>query len=100
MISYCTIFNKFENSKLAETLWGSFENIHYSKYTWPLILLLSEPTECHIPFIKFNKIIGYKENYFLRSFFKLPDRFAKYLGDNYSNIKEFASKESTTHKNL
>ncbi|HMR92408.1 MAG TPA: hypothetical protein PKC69_08835 [Chitinophagaceae bacterium] len=94
IVSYCIILDKFESNKLAESLWGSFESVHYAKFTWPLIFILTEPILCHIPFEIFNKIIGYNDNYFLRSFFKLSDKFAYHIENNFINVNEFAKKES------
>lgn len=94
IISYSQVVGKFESPKLAESLWGSFENIYYPKFTWPLIFVLNSSIECHVPFITINKIVGYNENYFLRSFFKLSNKFAKYIEENYKNLENFITKES------
>ncbi len=94
IVSWCRVLDKFEEENVATTLWGSFVGKHYPRYTWPLIIVLNEPNHCNIPFSVFSKILGYADNYFLRSFFKLNERLNSAIEANYKNIEEFVSKES------
>ena len=98
IVSWCRILDKFEDTDIATILWGAFENAHYSRFTWPLIILLDPPTPCNISFVKFNKILGYEENYSLRSFFKLNDKFNQFIENNYGGVDQFASTESQIEK--
>lgn len=94
IVSWCRVLDKFEDTDIATILWGTFESLHYPRYTWPLIILLDKPNPCNIPFSKFNKILGYQENYFLRSFFKLNDKLKNNITKTYGDFEKFILSES------
>lgn len=93
IVSYCTILNVCDDLQLAEKLWGSFYGRN-GRETWQYLLALSPPIFCNIKFKKFNSIIGYDTNYSLRTFVKLPVKFADYIGEHYLTLDKFISAES------
>jgi hypothetical protein len=81
IISICEVNDKFQDVELSINLWGYFESSHHPSTTFSLIIMLEKPIYCNIPFKIINKILGYNENYNLRSFFQLKG-LEEYLIEN------------------
>jgi hypothetical protein len=83
-ISYCRVLKTVDNLELSEKLWEPNYIVPYRQYKYPLLILMSNPTNCKVSFEEMNKIIGYKKGYFLRSFFKL-----KNLDTHFKSFADF-----------
>lgn len=55
---------KLRSKLLAEKLWGYDDK----NQTWEYIYFLDEIKEHKIPYIEFNKVVGYKDNYIIQGF--------------------------------
>lgn len=93
-ISYSRVLHKEHNDKIAEKLWGFFSNKYYTDYSWPLLIYLTKPVSCYIPFQKVGKILDYDSKYFLRSFFELNKNLKDYINEKYKDFNDFALNES------
>lgn len=83
-ISYCKVVETMDNLELSEKLWESDFSVPYRQYKYPLLIMMSNPVFCKVSFGEMNKLFGYKEGYFLRSFFKL-----KNLDTHFKNYTDF-----------
>lgn len=70
---------KFQNRALAEQLWGTDE----AKNTWENIYLVKEVKNIHIPYEKFNAILGYNEKFVIQGFHVLDEEKSTKLNMQY-----------------
>ncbi|MDB4130793.1 hypothetical protein N9600_01405 [Flavobacteriaceae bacterium] len=76
---------KIHNKELASHLWG-YNN---KGYTWEYIYFLDEIRSHNIPYKKFNKAVGYKENYIIQGFGVLDELKSQLV------LNEFGLESST-----
>lgn len=94
IVSYSVVIDKFEHKELSDDLWGYFKNKNIPKFYWSLIIVLSQSHSCKIPFAVFKEILGFSQNYTLKSFFKLKDSFGDFLQEEGLSFEEFVAKHS------
>lgn len=94
IISICKVKDKFQDVELSINLWGYFESSHHPSTTFSLIISLDNPIYCNIPFKIINKILGYDENYNLRSFFQLKGLGEYLIENNKVDVSDFIKKNS------
>lgn len=56
---------KFRNAKLARKLWGQDDE---TEQTWEYMYALDEVQDINIPYVDFNRALGYKPNFVIQGF--------------------------------
>jgi hypothetical protein len=91
---------KVENVDLSRELWKPLRTS--AQTTWELVYFIASPRELDVPFVKFNRLFGYEDNYHLYGFSsvsqdRLETFYSKY-DDLYSVLVKIQAGEAVATK--
>lgn len=84
IFSSAVVTYKLQSTELASTLWG----LNDKGQTWEYIFFLDEVKQTYIPYIEFNRVVGYASNFIIQGFSVLNEEKSKPVFEAFDLISD------------